>query len=68
MRILARRPKADLPFVPAGLWRALRLVPPAVLAEARAEGAAHPARLARSGWGLALTPGLSALALWNWCP
>ena len=55
----------DLLLVPAGLWLALRLVPPAVLEEARAEAARHPARLARSGWGLALMVGLYDLALWG---
>lgn len=55
----------DLLLVPAGLWLALRLVPPAVLAEARAEAARQPRRLARSPWGLALMLGLYALALWG---
>lgn len=55
----------DLLLVPAGLWLVLRLVPPAVLEEARAEATRHPARLARSGWGLALMVGLYALALWG---
>lgn len=55
----------DLLLVPAGLWLALRLVPPAVLEDARAEAARHPARLARSGWGLALMVGLYVLALWG---
>ncbi|SEJ78095.1 Uncharacterized membrane protein YkvA, DUF1232 family [Deinococcus reticulitermitis] len=44
----------DLLLVPAGLWLALRLLPPAVLADARREAAAHPRRLGRSRWGLAL--------------
>ncbi|MCP2015551.1 uncharacterized membrane protein YkvA (DUF1232 family) [Deinococcus sp. HSC-46F16] len=55
----------DLLLVPAGLWLVLRLVPPAVLEDARAEAARHPARLARSGWGLVPMLGLYALALWG---
>ncbi|MEF2280059.1 DUF1232 domain-containing protein [Deinococcus sp. YIM 134068] len=54
----------DLLLVPAGLWLALRLIPPPVLAEARKRAAAHPARLGRSGWGLALMLALYALAVW----
>ncbi|WP_034384748.1 YkvA family protein [Deinococcus sp. YIM 77859] len=59
----------DLLLVPAGLWLALRLVPPAVLKEARARAAAHPARLERSLGGLLLILALYALAaflLWRW--
>lgn len=59
----------DLLLVPAGLWLALRLIPPPVMADARARAAAHPARLARSLWGLLLMLGLYALAvglLWRW--
>ncbi|KQR27976.1 YkvA family protein [Deinococcus sp. Leaf326] len=59
----------DLLLVPAGLWLALRLLPPEVLADARREAAAHPRRLARSGWGLALMLLLYAAALllgWWW--
>lgn len=59
----------DLLLVPAGLWLALRLIPPPVLADARAQAAARPARLARSLWGLLLMLGLYALAvglLWRW--
>jgi uncharacterized membrane protein YkvA (DUF1232 family) len=59
----------DLLLVPAGLWLALRLVPPAVLADARAEAARHPRKLARSGWGLALMLAVYALLLlllWRW--
>lgn len=44
----------DLLLVPAGLWLARRLIPPAVLADARAHAAAHPARLPRSALGLAM--------------
>lgn len=36
----------DLLIVPAGLWLVLRLIPPDVLADARARAAANPARLA----------------------
>ncbi|GMA17416.1 DUF1232 domain-containing protein [Deinococcus metallilatus] len=54
----------DLLLVPAGLWLALRLIPAEVLADARARAAAHPARLARSAWGLALMLALYALAVW----
>lgn len=59
----------DLLLVPAGLWLVLRLIPPPVLADARAQAAARPARLARSAWGLALILALYALAawlLWRW--
>lgn len=59
----------DLLLVPAGLWLVLRLIPPPVLADARAQAAAHPARLARSAWGLILMLLLYALAvglLWRW--
>ncbi|GGN33415.1 YkvA family protein [Deinococcus daejeonensis] len=44
----------DLLLVPAGLWVALRLIPPEVLADARREAAAHPQKLARSAVGAAL--------------
>ena len=59
----------DLLLVPAGLWLALRLLPPEVLADARREAEAHPRRLARSGWGLALMLLIYAAALllgWWW--
>jgi uncharacterized membrane protein YkvA (DUF1232 family) len=59
----------DLLLVPAGLWLVLRLIPPPVLADARAQAAAQPARLARSAWGLALILVLYVLAawlLWRW--
>ncbi|MBB5233471.1 YkvA family protein [Deinococcus budaensis] len=59
----------DLLLLPAGLWLALRLIPRDVLSDARAQAAAHPARLARSGWGLALMLGLYVLGLgllWAW--
>ncbi|WP_019588289.1 YkvA family protein [Deinococcus apachensis] len=59
----------DLLLVPAGLWLALRLIPPPVLADARARAAAQPARLARSVWGLLLMLGLYVFAvglLWRW--
>ena len=59
----------DLLLVPAGLWLALRLLPPEVLADACREAAAHPRRLARSGWGLALMLLIYAAALllgWWW--
>jgi len=54
----------DLLLVPAGLWLARRLIPPAVMADARAQAAAHPARLARSAWGLALVLAVYLLAVW----
>lgn len=44
----------DLLLVPAGLWLALRLIPPEVMVQARHEAAQHPQRLAKSAWGLAL--------------
>ena len=59
----------DLLLVPAGLWLVLRLIPPPVLADARAQAAAHPARLTRNVWGLILMLLLYALAvglLWRW--
>lgn len=59
----------DLLLVPAGLWLALRLIPPAVLEEARREAAAHPRNLARSAWGLGLMVLIYVallLALWVW--
>lgn len=59
----------DLLLLPAGLWLALRLIPPAVMADARAEAARHPHKLARSAWGLLLMlliyAALIALA-WRW--
>ena len=59
----------DLLLLPAGLWLALRLIPPAVMADARAEAARHPHKLARSAWGLLLMlliyAALIALA-WQW--
>lgn len=55
----------DLLRVPAGLWVVLRLIPPAVLAEARRQAAARPARLARSAWRLTLYA-LAAWTLWRW--
>ncbi|BDP42215.1 hypothetical protein DAETH_21840 [Deinococcus aetherius] len=54
----------DLLIVPAGLWLVLRLIPPDVLADARARAAANPARLGRSAWGLGLMLALYALAVW----
>ena len=59
----------DLLLVPAGLWLALRLIPPAVLEEARREAAAHPHKLARSAWGLGLMVLIYAVVLaafWRW--
>lgn len=59
----------DLLLVPAGLWLALRLIPPEVLADARAQAARHPQKLAPSAWGLALillTYGLLAMLAWSW--
>ncbi|WP_155298052.1 YkvA family protein [Deinococcus kurensis] len=44
----------DLLLVPAGLWVALRLVPPGVLVDARRAAAAHPEKLARSALGATL--------------
>ncbi|GGR90676.1 YkvA family protein [Deinococcus sedimenti] len=44
----------DLLLVPAGLWVALRLIPPEVLVDARREAATHPQKLARSALGAAL--------------
>ena len=38
--------------MPAGLWLARRLIPPEVMADARARAAANPARLPRSSLGL----------------
>ncbi|UBV44035.1 DUF1232 domain-containing protein [Deinococcus taeanensis] len=59
----------DLLLVPAGLWVALRLIPPAVMAGARREAAARPDRLNRSLLGVALIvlvyAALLALA-WAW--
>lgn len=54
----------DLLLLPAGLWLALRLVPPAVMQDARAQAAAQTTRLPRSLWGLALMLVLYALAVW----
>lgn len=54
----------DLLLVPAGLWLALRLIPPEVMQDARTHAAAHPARLSRSLGGLALMLGVYLLALW----
>lgn len=59
----------DLILVPAGLWLALRLIPPEVMSSARREAAEHPARLGKSVWGLGLML-LIYLALiwlaWQW--
>lgn len=54
----------DLLLVPAGLWLALRLIPPDVLADARREAAAHPQKLARSAWGLGLMLLIYLLLVW----
>ena len=59
----------DLLLVPAGLWLALRLLPPAVLDDARREAAAHPRKLARSAWGLGLMVLIYVAllaAFWGW--
>lgn len=59
----------DLILVPVGLWCALRLIPPQVMHDARRMAAQHPARLARSAWGLALMLGLYLLLValaWHW--
>lgn len=59
----------DLLIVPAGLWLALRLIPPTVLADARRAAQASPRRLAPSAWGLALILLLYGLLLalaWRW--
>ncbi|MFC4427583.1 YkvA family protein [Deinococcus navajonensis] len=59
----------DLLLVPAGLWVVLRMIPPTVLADARAEAARAPQRLARSAWGLALILLIYLLLLllvWRW--
>lgn len=59
----------DLLLVPAGLWVALRLIPPPVMADARHEAAARPDRLNRSLLGAALIVLVYAafLALaWAW--
>ncbi|THF88084.1 DUF1232 domain-containing protein [Deinococcus sp. KSM4-11] len=60
----------DLLLVPAGLWLALRLIPPEVMADARARASAHPARLPRSTLGLVFMllvyAALIALLGWWW--
>jgi len=50
----------DLLLVPAGLWVALRLVPPGVFADAR-RATAHPEKLSRSALGAALI-----VLAWAW--
>jgi uncharacterized membrane protein YkvA (DUF1232 family) len=57
----------DLMIVPLGLWLVLRLVPAAVLAEARAAAAAaesRPRSLAGAAAIVALWIGAAALLLW----
>ena len=59
----------DLLLVPAGLWLALRLISPDVMAYARTQAAQHPERLSKSLWGLALMLlmyGVLAALLWRW--
>jgi uncharacterized membrane protein YkvA (DUF1232 family) len=57
----------DLLLVPLGLWLVLRLIPPAVMADARTRAAALD-RPGKSLWGLALVAALwlaaAGLAWW----
>lgn len=56
----------DLVLVPLGIWLALRMIPPEVVADARARAAT--ARPPRSSWGAALVvlawAGVLTLAIW----
>lgn len=59
----------DLILVPAGLWLAIALIPPEVLAEHRATAAAAPLRpVSRAGAAavVGVWIALTALAAWVW--
>jgi uncharacterized membrane protein YkvA (DUF1232 family) len=58
----------DLLIVPAGIWLALRWLPPALLAEfrAQAEAQARPRSLAAAGIIVALWLAAAGLVLWLW--
>lgn len=59
----------DLILVPGGLWLALKLIPPEVMAQVRAQAAQHPQKLAKSAWGLLLMLVIYLLLLalaWQW--
>jgi uncharacterized membrane protein YkvA (DUF1232 family) len=58
----------DLLIVPAGIWLAVRWVPPALMAEFRdrAVAAARPRSLVAAGIIIALWLAATALILWLW--
>ncbi|WP_135227784.1 YkvA family protein [Deinococcus fonticola] len=59
----------DLLLLPAGLWLALRLIPPQVMADARAQASRHPHKLGKSIWGLLLMLLIYAALVvltWRW--
>jgi hypothetical protein len=57
----------DLLIVPAGIWLALRLIPPALMAEFRAEAAARAERPVSRGAAVAIGAlWLAAIALAAW--
>lgn len=59
----------DLLLLPAGLWLALKLIPPEVMADAHAEAARNPHKLAKSTWGLLLMLVIYAALIvlaWRW--
>lgn len=59
----------DLLLVPAGLWLALKLIPPDVMTAAHAEAARHPHKLTKSTWGLLLMLVIYAALIvlaWRW--
>ena len=62
----------DLLLVPLGIWIALRIIPPQVMADARQQAAQHPRIEGTWGrWGLAMIIGIYllvalAVGLWIW--
>jgi uncharacterized membrane protein YkvA (DUF1232 family) len=56
----------DLLIVPAGIWLALRLIPPALMAELRAEAEAHDRPRSRAGAAGVVAIWLVAVALFGW--
>jgi uncharacterized membrane protein YkvA (DUF1232 family) len=56
----------DLLIVPAGIWLALRLIPPALMAELRAEAEAHDRPRSLAGAAGVVAIWLVAVALFGW--
>jgi uncharacterized membrane protein YkvA (DUF1232 family) len=58
----------DLILVPLGIWLVLRLIPPEVMADARAQ-AGDAGRPGKNLWGLVIVVTLwvaSAVIIWRW--